>query len=186
MAKPGGVSQIQSVQFKQGYSMKYLLIIVAILYLAGCSGSKSVTKQETHSDAKYDESFDPMTLDDNDIEFPSIVKNTDPNNNNTTTNTTNTPDIQKEVNGFRVQIIATQDLEKATLLEEEAKSQFSVNGHKTYLVFEAPLYKIRLGDFTSRNQADELKIQALKYGYREAFIVRTKVTVNPNNGMQDM
>ena len=70
-------------------------------------------------------------------------------------------------------------MEKATLLEEEAKSQFATSGHKTYLVFEAPLYKIRLGDFTTRNQAEDLKIQALRYGYRESFIVRTKVTISP-------
>ena len=165
--------------------MKYLILIIVGLFLVSCSGSKSVTKQETHSDTKYDESFDPKTLDDNDIEFPSIVTNTKSNKDSTTT-ANNSPDAQKEVNGFRVQIIATQDLEKATLLEEEAKSQFAMGGNKTYLVFEAPLYKIRLGDFTSRDQADELKIQALRYGYREAFIVRTKVMVNVNDGMQDM
>ena len=154
------------------------MVIILCLYLAGCSGSKSVTKKTTQSDVNYDESFDPMTLNDNDIEFPSIIKSIKTNKDSTIANN-NTQDTNKEVNGFRVQIIATQNLEKATLLEEEAKSQFAMSGHKTYLIFEAPLYKIRLGDFTTRNQADELKIQALKYGYREAFIVRTKVTVSP-------
>ena len=155
--------------------MKYFIVFVGLL-LIGCSGSKTVTKQDGHSNTKYDESFDPMTLDDNDIEFPSTLTNVNTNGNGTEVNNNNNiPDIQQEVNGFRVQIIATQDLEKATLLEETAKNQFSINGHKTYLVFEAPLYKIRLGDFTKRNQADELKMQAINYGYREAFIVRTKV-----------
>ncbi len=186
MVKPVGVKQTQLVLFKQGFPMKYLIMTIAVFYLVGCSTSKSVTKQDSHPDEKYDESFDPMTLDDNDIKFPSIKKATNPNNNNNTTTSNNTPEAQKEVNGFRVQIIATQDLEKATLLEEKAKSQFSMNGYNTYLVFEAPLYKIRLGDFTSRNKADELKVQALKYGYREAFIVRTKVTINTNDGLQDM
>jgi len=165
--------------------MRYLIVIILGLLLAGCSGSKSVTKKTTQSDANYDESFDPMTLNDNDIEFPSIVKNIKQSI-DTLTSVNNTTDSQKEVNGFRVQIIATQNLEKATLLEEEAKNQFAMSGHKTYLVFEAPLYKIRLGDFTTRNQADELKIQALRYGYREAFIVRTKIMVNAGDGIQDM
>jgi len=166
--------------------MKYLLVVVG-LFLVGCTGSKSVTKQDDHSDNKYDESFDPLTLDDNDIEFPSTLTDVNTKDNDISLNNNdNIPGFQKEVNGFRVQIIATQDLEKATLLEEDAKSQFSKNGNKTYLVFEAPLYKIRLGDFTTRNQADELKIQALKYGYREAFIVRTKVILNTDGGMQDL
>jgi len=159
--------------------MKYLIIIIVGLFLVNCSGSKTVTKKSTHSDANYDESFDPMTLNDNDITFPSIVKNIKQSK-DTLSTLNNSTETQKEVNGFRVQIIATQNLEKATLLEEEAKSQFAMSGHKTYLIFEAPLYKIRLGDFTTRNQADELKIQALRYGYREAFIVRTKVTISPD------
>lgn len=166
--------------------MKYALMILVLIYLFGCSSSKSVTKQDSYSDDKYDESFDPMTLDDDDIKFPSIKTNVNTNNTDNTNTKINTQDIQKEVNGFRVQIIATQNLEKATLLEEEAKSKFSMNGHNTYLIFEAPLYKLRIGDFTSRDQADELKTQALKYGYREAFIVRTKVTPNANSDTHDM
>ena len=158
--------------------MKYLIISIIVLFLAGCSGSKSVKKPDTQPETKYDESFDPMTLNDNDIVFPSITKNINANKDSSIA-ANDKQDIQKEVNGFRVQIIATQDLEKATLLEEEAKSQFATSGHKTYLVFEAPLYKIRLGDFTTRNQAEDLKIQALRYGYRESFIVRTKVTISP-------
>ena len=144
----------------------------------GCTASKSTTKITKQSDRQYDESFDPLTLQDDDIEFPAIVKKEKVNN--TPISNQNPQENRKEINGYRVQIIATQNLEKASLLEEEAKSQFSINNHQTYLVFEAPLYKIRIGDFTSRNEAEELKVQALKYGYREAFIVRTKVSVLQN------
>jgi hypothetical protein len=178
MVKPDGVNLPPLEQFRRGYKMKYLLIVIG-LFLIGCSGSKSVIKEEDRSDNKYDESFDPMTLDDNDIVFPSTITNISNKNSDTSIKHDDTSQsLQQEVNGFRVQIIATQDLEKATLLEEEAKNQFSMNGHKTYLVFEAPLYKIRLGDFTSRDEADELKMQAINYGYRESFIVRTKVIIS--------
>lgn len=163
--------------------MRYILLIV-VFFIAGCSGSKTVTKQDRDTKTKYDESFDPLTLNDNDIVFPSNLIKEDNQDNATTNNNINKlQDLQKEVNGFRVQIIATQDLEKATLLEETAKNQFLRQGHKTYLVFEAPLYKIRIGDFTIRNKADELKSQALNYGYREAFIVRTKVTISPDDNL---
>ena len=152
--------------------MKYFALL-CLCIIIGCSSTKSVTKQDEQTDRKYDESFDPLVLQDDDIEFPAIVKNE--KQKNVQGSNQSFPENRKEVNGFRVQIVATQNLEKATLLEEEAKSQFSINGHQTYLVFEAPLYKIRIGDFTSRDEAEELKIQALKYGYRESFIVRTKV-----------
>lgn len=158
--------------------MKIILIIL-VTFLISCSGSRSVTKHDGHPEKEYDESFDPMTLDDNDIEFPSNLTNVNPDNNDTIVQDDSTPGLQKNVNGFRIQLIATQNLEKASLLEEEAKNQFSIFGHKTYLVFEAPLYKIRVGDFIDRNDADEVKIQAVNYGYREAFIVRTKVTIAP-------
>lgn len=165
--------------------MKYAFLVIIVFYLMSCAASKSVSKHETNAGGKYDESFDPLTLNDNDIDFPSIKPAIRSENKNSAT-IKKSDQFQKEVNGYRVQIIATQNLEKATLLEEQAKSQFAMSGHKTYLVFETPLYKIRIGDFTSRNQADELKMQALKYGYREAFIVKSKVSLNTSTNTPDM
>ncbi len=161
--------------------MKYCLFLIVSIIWISCSGSKELQKKDTTTEQKiqYDESFDPLSLDDDDLILPEIVLTSNQIKGNTSANDNNgEANIPKEANGFRVQIIATQDYEKATLLEEEAKNQFSILNHKVYLIFEAPLYKIRMGDFINRSDADELKTEAKSYGYREAFIVRTKIIID--------
>ena len=154
-------------------------ILGAILFLAlGCSSTKEVVIDETPlpETYQYDESFDPLTLDDDDIVIAGddnlkvIDKSVDnPGIEN--------PIVIKEKTGFRVQILATKNIETASLFEQEASERFNNLDHKTYLIFEAPLYKIRVGDCEDRAQAEELRDQAMQYGYRESFIVKSKIQV---------
>jgi hypothetical protein len=133
-----------------------------------------IPPQDTY---RYDESFDPLMLEDDDIliagdDNTAVIDNT----------LNNDPDTEaivttKEVTGFRVQILATKNIETASLFEQEASERFGHLDHKTYLIFEAPLYKIRLGDCKERPQAEELRDLAMQYGYRESFIVKTKIQV---------
>ena len=143
-----------------------------------CSGTKEVVKDDIPPQNlyKYDESFDPLTLEDDDIiiasdEYTRVVDN--PGNNPDSVKITSL----KEVTGFRVQILATKNIETASLFEQEASERFNNLDHKTYLIFEAPLYKIWVGDCKKRTQAEELRDMATQYGYRESFIVKTKIQV---------
>jgi hypothetical protein len=157
--------------------MKYWIVLSA-LFLISCAGTKEVIQDDTPKQDiyPYDESFDPLTLDDDDIiiagdESTRIIDNSIAN-----------PDTEKistlkEVTGFRVQILATKNIETASLFEQEASERFNNLDHKTYLIFEAPLYKIRIGDCKERALAEELRDQALQYGYRESFIVKTKIQI---------
>lgn len=160
--------------------MKYLTILLTAVLWLGCSASKEMSKTDDleTDEVTYDESFDPLTLNDDDLELPQVNLSNSRIDNNIIINNTQPSVQKKEAHGFRVQIIATQDIEKATLLEEEARNQFSPFGHEAYLIFEAPLYKIRIGNFSNRNQAEDLKEKAIKMGYRESFIVRTKVILS--------
>jgi hypothetical protein len=154
---------------------RYFLIILPLLYL-GCAGSKSVVEEESIpvETAKYDESFDPLSLNDDDIVIASPE----------ITSSTETGDIQEsnialpqEITGFRVQILATKNIETASLFEQEASERFQSQNHKTYLIFEAPLYKIRVGNCRSRAEAEALRDLAMGYGYRESFIVKSKIQI---------
>jgi hypothetical protein len=134
---------------------------------------EDIPLQDTY---QYDESFDPLNLTDDDI----IIAGND--NTQSVENSGNNPDAalnieQREINGFRVQILATKNIETASLFEQEASERFTHLDHKTYLIFEAPLYKIRVGDCKDRTQAEELRDLAMQYGYRESFIVKSKIQI---------
>jgi hypothetical protein len=154
-------------------------LLGTILFLAlGCSSTKEVVVDETPvQDAyQYDESFDPLSLEDDDI----IIAGDDetPVLDQPQSITNNKEDAKlREITGFRVQIFATKDIETASLFELEASERFGHLDHKIYLIFEAPLYKIRVGDCKERTQAEELRELATQYGYRESFIVKSKIQI---------
>lgn len=165
--------------------MRLLFLMAFVILISACAGpqvavEKHSVPEKTKMPAKYDESFDPTTLNDEDIHIP--LENDQPIKQETVNqpmqnNQSATDLVKKEINGFRVQILATRDFERATVVEELAREQFLSHNQNTYHIFETPLYKIRIGDCKDRKQAEELRDLANELGYKEAFIVRTKVQV---------
>lgn len=155
--------------------IRYFLILLPLIYL-GCAGTKTTVKEESTpaKTSKYDESFDPLSLDDDDIVIAStkVSHSTKPDEIKD-----NSVAIPREINGFRVQILATKNIETASLFEQEASERFQSQDYKTYLIFEAPLYKIRVGDCKMRSEAENLRDLATGYGYRESFIVKSKIQI---------
>ncbi len=70
---------------------------------------------------------------------------------------------------WRVQIFATQDRELADRMAEKAEASLHAAAHVTY---EAPVYKVRLGDYRSENEAAALRDLAVRSGYPGAFRIR--------------
>ncbi len=181
--------------------VRLLVFSLAVSWLAGCAALKKQTKQteepkETQAATTtvgYDESFDPLSLEDDDIVIKRtnrfetssnpVIEPLNVSSGNTGTTGNEIPDsliTYKEVDGFRVQIFAGRSVETATMTKTKAEADFAPLGQKVYFIFEAPFYRIRVGDFTDRTQAEKLREQARKIGYREAFIVRSKVRVPEN------
>jgi hypothetical protein len=158
--------------------MKTIIILVILTFFYSCTSSREVIEKEENLSAKsnpYDESFDPNTLKDDDI---IIVGDESPSQQSDMTLNAVEPDVQiTETNGYRIQIIATKSIEAASQAELEAKDIFESLNHKVYLIFDAPNYKVRIGDVINRNEADEIRDIAKDYGYRGAFVVRSKVNV---------
>lgn len=154
----------------------------------GCGAGKKTLDTsgagEKEKSEGYDESFDPLTLDDDDI---TIQKKSDNGAiEEQITSDSVTPDQaeqtgKREIDGWRVQILATKNIENATLVHQEASDQFALSDLKVYLIFEAPLYKVRVGDAATRNEAETVRELARDYGYVEAFAVRSKVFSEENS-----
>jgi hypothetical protein len=74
--------------------------------------------------------------------------------------------------GFRVQIAASRDKSNAEEVARQARSRIP---ETVYVVFESPYYKVRVGDFSDRALALQLRDRLRGYGYDEAWVVTTTV-----------
>lgn len=158
-----------------------ILILLLILLIAACTPAKKLVHKKPVSDeqesSKYDESFDPLSLNDDDIivkpsnETEAVEKKSTEKNKNILEQ----KKLIREVDGYRVQLLATSSIESATLIKQKAEEQFLELQHKVYWSFEAPFYKIRIGDVLTRSEAETIRDLARSLGYDQAFPVRSKV-----------
>lgn len=58
-------------------------------------------------------------------------------------------------NGFRVLVINTNDRNKAMEVKSRMMTEFPE--HKTYLVYQSPYFKIQVGNFRERKEAENLR-----------------------------
>ena len=160
--------------------MKYktlilLPILTAVIALSGCTaGALTEHKSDNASGSTVNGWFDPLALNDDDI----IINGTEmPAFSNTANEVSDTANIDYDimVEGYRVQVYTTQNIIEADSILYLADSLF--NG-EAYLQFDAPLYKIRIGNLKSRANAEALQIATRKNGFPRSWVLRTRVFVN--------
>tara|TARA_S200000501_G_scaffold353209_1_gene372803 strand:+ start:53991 stop:54347 length:357 start_codon:yes stop_codon:yes gene_type:complete len=77
--------------------------------------------------------------------------------------------------GFRLQIYETSSKLTADSIVTYFQDLLS---QEIYLVFEAPLYKLRIGDFLSKKNADVQKSKLEKMGIKNIWIVRSRISLD--------
>jgi len=116
---------------------------------------------------------DPLGTGDN-----SSAKDDQYSGNKQNENNSNSDTIERETAsafiGYRVQI-EIFDIEKkssAYKMAEEARKELDMN---VYIEFVTPFYRVRVGDFTERADAEKA-VKILKdKGYKDALLVRTRI-----------
>ena len=76
------------------------------------------------------------------------------------------------IEGFRLQIYETSSVEEANKKIVKFKKILT---DSIYMSFEAPFYKIRYGDYPTREQAEIEKKKILRKGYKSVWIVRSNI-----------
>lgn len=76
--------------------------------------------------------------------------------------------------GYRVQIFLSDDLRDASRVMAEARERFE---QEVYLEYDAPYYKVRVGDSPTEWQGEELLRVARRLGYPDAWLVRTIISL---------
>jgi hypothetical protein len=79
--------------------------------------------------------------------------------------------------GFRVQVISTNKRNEAT--DMKAKVMQLYPDYRTYLDYQAPYFKVRIGDFKSRDEAAELRDKLSPNFPGGVFVVPAVINLSP-------
>ncbi len=79
---------------------------------------------------------------------------------------------KENLEGYRIQVFTgnTSEREEAQSIKEFVESNYEVNA---YVEYEAPLFKVRVGDFVDKLEAIALKHELGKH-YPNTYIIKTR------------
>jgi hypothetical protein len=75
-------------------------------------------------------------------------------------------------NGYRVQILATADAEAADRMRREVESRL---GTRAYVAYQAPYFKVRVGNCASSDDCRDLQARLRNAGYDTVWIVADQI-----------
>ena len=79
--------------------------------------------------------------------------------------------------GFRLQVISTSNREEAFRIKADLLAKFP--DQKTYALFQAPNFKIRVGNFLKRDDAEKFRTLLSKYYPDGVYIVEDAIEYTP-------
>jgi hypothetical protein len=84
-------------------------------------------------------------------------------------------DAKKPTKGFRIQVLNTTDRNQALSAKSKLLSLYPE--HKVYLMYQAPYFKIRFGNFADRNDANNLKKELSRMFPAGVFIIPSEIEI---------
>jgi len=112
----------------------------------------------------------PSDFNDNPPNFPNVVL---PSFSTEEIDKKDNLDLSNDfVKGYRVQIIISQNENE---LKEIQESLMQSVDQKIYIIFELPNYKLRVGNFLNRKEAENFQKKIVRLGYRTAWVVPTMI-----------
>jgi SPOR domain len=82
-------------------------------------------------------------------------------------------DARKPTKGFRIQVLNTTDRNQALSIKSKLLTQYP--DHKTYLMYQAPYFKIRIGNFVEKEEADDLKRELARMFPTGVFVIPSEI-----------
>jgi hypothetical protein len=159
--------------------MKTLVAASLLFLLAGCS-SRMERSAEPRSDEgldvlrRYEAEFTPSDFDS--LRTTDSLAATHGNLSNAGNNSS-VLDASESMQGFRVQLLSTTNIDDATSMRSRAEAAFPDEWF--YVEFDPPTYKLRAGNFHSRYDADRFARALSGKGFAEAWPVPARIVRNP-------
>jgi sporulation related protein len=79
--------------------------------------------------------------------------------------------------GYRLQILSTRSRDEAFKLKTELLQMFP--NHQTYILFQSPYFKVRIGNYFRRSDAESFKNRFLQKLSRNVYIVEDAIEYTP-------
>ena len=168
--------------------VSFALIIIFFAKLSiGCKSSGETERTgkapQTARDslAEYEKTFNPSDYDPN----VSVVKDLDKKRQGELeTRNVGVVAVPETIPGFRVQILLTADIDEANQTRDAVMKLLPEDW--VYVVYDSPYYKVRVGDFPERGEADQMVKRMTNSGYKNSWVVPDNVIKNPPPRIPDI
>ena len=161
----------------------FLGFFVSVSLLVGCTTSKEVLIEEKPKSeqpkekklllSEYEGTLNPVDFD-QEIEGVQNAHHEEQKQQTALEIPKDSLVVQEEVvQGFRIQIFSSSNVDETTLMKNLALEKFV--GDSIYVVYDAPVYKVRIGDFVNRYEANQRLPEFVGKGYRDAWIVPDRI-----------
>lgn len=91
-------------------------------------------------------------------------------------------DNNRTAQGFRILVMNTSDRKKAMDAKSTLMRDFPE--HKTYLIYQSPQFKVQIGNFRNRNDAEGLRKKITKKYPDGVIVIPSTIEVKPDEDMQ--
>lgn len=89
-----------------------------------------------------------------------------------------TRNARRFVPGFRILVVSTNDRNKA--MNAKSRLYQEMPEVPVYLMYQAPFYKLKAGNFRERKEADDFLTTLQRYFPSGVYVVRDTIEVNPD------
>jgi hypothetical protein len=79
----------------------------------------------------------------------------------------------ESVPGYRIQLLSTDNYSEALKMQDSVKALLGT--HQTYIRFEPPYYKVKIGDLTEPGYAYELQYKLRQIGFKNPIVIQDSV-----------
>ncbi len=168
-----------------GHVQKALTVALAALLVVGCGAGEETTRptapaatrpqkkeSEKHPLAYYESTLRPAMFD---AEVDSVRRVHEEERERLALDIPRDSLVLQEesILGFRIQLASSSSIDDAAAVKVAAQTLFLTD--TVYVVYDPPVYKVRVGDFTTRLDANQRLPLVQEGGYPDAWIVPDKV-----------
>ena len=156
-------------------------IAIASFLISGCGSSGSSTRESTTAPinrspkvllSRYEKMFNPSEFDDEIVEIQK--QHAREKEKAAATQVQDSVVVESEFSqGYRIQIFATGSIDEANAMRQTAAQR--ITNDSLYVVFDPPVYRVRVGDFRTRTEANMHLGTIVGLGFTDAWVVSDRI-----------